>query len=71
MSRPLTKLFIRNFGKDTNRRDVEDLFAKYGNIYDCKINQHEGHAVVCYREFENAERAIQELNGSNSLGGKL
>jgi len=71
MSRPLTKLFIRNFGKESNRRDVEDLFGKYGNIYDCKMNQQEGYAVVCYREYESADRAISELNGSMSLGGKL
>lgn len=64
MSRPLVKLFIKNFGKDASKREVESTFEKYGEIYDCKINLIKSYAIVCYRNTENADKAIKELNGS-------
>lgn len=71
MSRPLTKVYVGKFGKGVARREIEDLFGKYGDIYDLRLNEREGYAVIAFRHSDEAERAIQKLNGSNSLGGNL
>lgn len=65
MSRPLVKLFIKNFGKETNKREIESAFEKYGEIYECKVNLAKAYAIVCYRNTENADKAIKELDGSS------
>lgn len=71
MSRRLTKLFIKGFGPQTGRKEVEDLFNNYGEIFDLKANEGDGYAVVVFKESEAAEKALSELNGSTELGGKL
>ena len=57
-SYPLTKLYVAKFSSKTARRDIEDVFSKYGELYGCKLNDREGYATVTYKYSENAEKAI-------------
>ena len=57
-SYPLTKLYIAKFSSKTNRRDIEDVFSKYGELYGCKLNDRECYATVTYKYPEHAEKAI-------------
>lgn len=35
MSRPITKLYVAKFGNIVGRREIEDTFGKYGELYGC------------------------------------
>lgn len=48
MSRPFTKLYVAKFG-NAGRKEIEDVFGKYGELYNCKVNEREGYATVAYK----------------------
>lgn len=68
---PLAKVFIKNFGANVERQDIEDAFAKFGDIYDSRFNATDRYATICYRQAECADKAIEKMNDSDVLGGKL
>lgn len=48
MSRPFTKLYVAKFS-NVGKKDIEDTFGKYGELYSCKVNDREGYATVSYK----------------------
>ncbi|KAL4435697.1 hypothetical protein ABPG74_018248 [Tetrahymena malaccensis] len=71
MSRPQTKLYVAKFGNNVGRKEIEETFGKYGDIYSCKVNDRENYATVSYKYQDQADKAISKLNGSDALGGNL
>eukprot|EP01064_Diplonema_japonicum_P010794 TRINITY_DN18030_c1_g1_i1.p1 TRINITY_DN18030_c1_g1~~TRINITY_DN18030_c1_g1_i1.p1 ORF type:complete len:446 (+),score=106.12 TRINITY_DN18030_c1_g1_i1:388-1725(+) len=69
------KLFVGQLPKDMTREDVRNLMADYGNISelhvmtDKRTGQGTGAAFVIFENRQQAQRAIQELNGVITVAG--
>jgi RNA recognition motif-containing protein len=62
------KLYVGNLPSSTSTKDLEDLFAPYGDVTSARVmtTQHSGHPRgFGYVEMvrQNAERAVSELHG--------
>jgi len=70
-------VFAYNIGPQTGEEDVRQLFSLYGTvgkvdvIWDFAKNQGKGYAFVNMPNYEEAEYAIQQLNGYNYAGKPL
>lgn len=70
------KIYVGNLPFDATRKDVEDLFTKYGNVRDVYLPMNRetkrprGFAFVTLDE-ETAGQAIDETNGMEFLGRPL
>merc|ERR1712157_638433 len=62
-------LRVTNISEDTTERDLQDLFRPFGQIAriylakDRETNMSRGFAYVSYVRKDDAEKAIQKLNG--------
>lgn len=69
-------VFIRGVSFDADDKQLEELFSNVGPVKQCFLvrpkgaTRHKGMGFVTYALAEDAERAIEELNGNNSLGGR-
>ncbi len=48
---PRTELYIGNLSKDVSKRDIEDVFDKYGRLLRCDI-KNRGEFFICF-QFED------------------
>ncbi|CAF4762892.1 unnamed protein product [Rotaria sp. Silwood1] len=69
-----TNVFIKNFGDQLDEEKLRELFSKYGKILSLKIEKDEsghskGFGFCRYENSEDAEEAVQNLNGY-SIGDK-
>lgn len=68
------KLYVGNLSFDTTESDLEALFAQHGEVQSCKLitdretGRSKGFAFI---EMENADQAMQELNGKEVDGRAL
>ncbi len=68
-------IFVGNLPYQTEESQVQDLFARYGDVASVKIildnmtGRSKGFGFVTMNDEESAQKAIQELNGVD-LGGK-
>jgi polyadenylate-binding protein len=72
--RKFTNIFIKNFGDQINEEKLHELFSEYGKILSLKIENDEngvskGFGFCSYENPEEAENAVQKLNGY-SIGDK-
>lgn len=66
-TRRFTNVFVKNFGEHFNKEQLEALFGKYGKITSCAVMQDpegkvKGFGFVAFENFEDAEKAVNELN---------
>lgn len=65
-----SRVFVGHLNTEKcSRKEIEELFAPYGNVIGCSL-QH-GYGFVQYDEEESAKRAIRELHGLHFKGMKL
>ncbi|CAM4793482.1 unnamed protein product [Rotaria magnacalcarata] len=69
-----TNVFIKNFGDELDEKQLSELFSKQGEIRSFKIERDEngnskGFGFCCFEKAEEAEQAVQILNGY-SIGNK-
>ncbi len=69
----MSNLFVKNLSKDTTPKDLYDIFIKYGNIISIKLKEKEnneclGYGYVNFEKYEDAQKAIEELNNSEYKG---
>ncbi|MBN2479479.1 MAG: RNA-binding protein [Parachlamydiales bacterium] len=68
------KLYVGNLPHSYKEDDVKELFSKYSSVESCKIitdrdtGRSKGFAFVEFGSREEAEAAIQELNGKDCDG---
>ena len=63
------ELFVGNLGKEVSKRDVEDLFDKYGKIIRCDVKSKDFGNSFCFLEFEDERDA--EVNMHFNLKKKI
>ena len=69
-----TKLYVGNLSYDVTKTDLEDVFAQHGPVAEVHVvtdkitGKARGFAFVTMQTKENAEAAIQALNGSDWNG---
>jgi len=62
------KLFVGNIDWGTTDEDLQELFAKYGDIEECVIikdkfsNRSKGFGFVTFVNDDDADKAVAELN---------
>ncbi|KAG2177603.1 hypothetical protein INT44_008115 [Umbelopsis vinacea] len=64
------KLYVGHVSTRTTRRDLEELFEKYGRVQNVEI-KHGGFAFVDYEDSRDADEAVRELNGHSLNGDRL
>ncbi|XP_035230180.1 LOW QUALITY PROTEIN: polyadenylate-binding protein 4-like [Stegodyphus dumicola] len=69
-------VYIKNFGDDLDDVKLRELFEKYGKITSAKVMTDElgkskGFGFVNFEEPENAEKAVEDLNGKEFNGKTL
>jgi len=63
------RLFIGQLVRDVRRRELEDAFAKYGEIV--RIDIKNGFGFVEYEHSRDAEEAVRKMDGKDFLGRRL
>lgn len=63
-----TNLFVKNIPKPWTKKNVDELFAPYGEIYSSTVATDEngvskGFGYVCFKQHESASKAVDALNG--------
>ena len=72
-----TKLYVGNLSYEVTKNDLEDAFGQHGRVQDVHVvtdkitGKARGFAFVTMETKENAEAAIQALNGSDWHGRAL
>jgi polyadenylate-binding protein len=61
-------IFIKNLSRDIDNKTLFDTFTKFGNILSCKIeldetNQSKGYGYIQYSTADEADLAVQNVNG--------
>lgn len=69
-----TNVYVANISEDAPKEEIEKIFARYGKIVETNIltdkttRKNKGIAFIKYERRPEAERAIDELNGTNPPG---
>ena len=70
---PKTELFVGNLDRDVSKRDLEDVFTKYGSLVRCDIKSKDVGQSFCFLEFEeerDAEVSIFHLKKKKKIPKK-
>jgi len=65
------KLYVGNLSYSATREQLEDLFAKYGEVKQVTIIEGRGFGFVEMADSSEAEKAKEELNGTEFKGRPL
>ncbi|XP_061157554.1 polyadenylate-binding protein 4 [Syngnathus typhle] len=73
-AKEFTNVYIKNFGDDMNDEHLKELFDKYGKTLSVKVmtdptGKSRGFGFVSYEKHEDANKAVEEMNGTD-LNGK-
>uniref|UniRef100_A0A4X2K5X7 Polyadenylate-binding protein n=1 Tax=Vombatus ursinus TaxID=29139 RepID=A0A4X2K5X7_VOMUR len=73
-ARNFTNVYIKNFGEDMDDDRLGELFRKFGRALSVKVMRNyrgrsKGFGLVSFQKHENAQRAVDEMNGKE-LNGK-
>src|SRR5437867_8355778 len=72
-----TKLFVGNLSFETSENDLQDAFAQFGTVTEVNVvqdrvtNRPRGFAFVTMSSPDEAQKAIQGLNGVDLKGRNL
>lgn len=69
-------ILIKNIGKDVTQQDIFGAFSQFGNIISCKLESYpdgtsRGFAYIQFEKVEEADKAIEQMNGTELKGQKL
>ncbi len=62
---PKSELFIGGLGQDIQRKDIEDVFEKYGRIIKCDVKSKGPGSSFCFVEYED-ERDAEVWNSNQT-----
>ncbi|KAF8940046.1 hypothetical protein BGZ58_007978 [Dissophora ornata] len=65
-----TTVYVGHLSPRTERRDVEELFEKYGRVLSVEL-KHGGFAFVEYEDPRDADDAVSKLNGYEIDGNRI
>jgi hypothetical protein len=65
-----TKLYVTNFPEDMDQDEMKKLFNQYGDVLECTIMWNQ-YAFVHFGSYEEAEKAMLGVKGSQYKGNKL
>lgn len=65
------KLFVGNLKYSVTSGELEDLFSKYGEVVEAKVIEGRGFGFVEMSDQSEAEKAKEELNGTDFVGRTL
>uniref|UniRef100_A0A3Q4AFV5 Polyadenylate-binding protein n=1 Tax=Mola mola TaxID=94237 RepID=A0A3Q4AFV5_MOLML len=73
-AKEFTNVYIKNFGDDMDDERLKELFDKYGKTLSVKvmtdpIGKSRGFGFVSYEKHEDANKAVEDMNGTE-LNGK-
>ncbi|KAM7535671.1 hypothetical protein Aperf_G00000096260 [Anoplocephala perfoliata] len=73
---PFNNCYIKNFDGTTTEDDLRNIFSKMGEILNIFMPRNEtnlpkGYAFVCFKQFGDAAKAVQNLNGKLFRGRPL
>ncbi|KAM8737621.1 polyadenylate-binding protein 4 isoform 1-T2 [Acanthopagrus schlegelii] len=73
-AKEFTNVYIKNFGDDMDDERLKELFDKYGKTLSVKVmtdptGKSRGFGFVSYEKHEDANKAVEDMNGSD-LNGK-
>ncbi|XP_061599029.1 polyadenylate-binding protein 4 [Cololabis saira] len=73
-AKEFTNVYIKNFGDDMDDERLKELFDKYGKTLSVKVmtdssGKCRGFGFVSYEKHEDANKAVEEMNGTE-LNGK-
>uniref|UniRef100_A0A8C9X3G6 Poly(A) binding protein, cytoplasmic 4 (inducible form) n=1 Tax=Sander lucioperca TaxID=283035 RepID=A0A8C9X3G6_SANLU len=73
-AKEFTNVYIKNFGDDMNDEQLKEVFDKYGKTLSVKVmtdptGKSRGFGFVSYEKHEDANKAVEEVNGTD-LNGK-
>nr|CAD7443667.1 unnamed protein product [Timema bartmani]CAD7455118.1 unnamed protein product [Timema tahoe] len=71
-----TNVYVKNFGEDFSDELLQEMFEKYGRITSHRVmskddGKSRGFGFVAFEEPEDAERAVDDLNGREIIEGKM
>jgi RNA recognition motif-containing protein len=66
-----SKLYVGNLNYDAAEPDLEKVFAEHGTVKSVKIIEGRGFGFVEMGETAEAEKAMNELNGTEFMGRTL
>lgn len=68
---PGTQLFVGNLAADCNWRDIKDHFKAFGEVKRADVFKKGGMGTVRFAKVEDANAAIESLNGSDFQGSTI
>ncbi|XP_041783853.1 polyadenylate-binding protein [Anopheles merus] len=70
-----TNVYVKNFGEDLTEEALRDMFEKFGPITSHRVmtkdGKSRGFGFVAFEKPEDAEEAVQKLNGKELSDGKV
>ncbi|XP_063055633.1 polyadenylate-binding protein 1A [Engraulis encrasicolus] len=74
-AKEFTNVYIKNFGEDMDDEKLREIFGKFGPALSIRVmvdetGRSKGFGFVSYERHEDAQRAVDEMNGKE-LNGKL
>jgi len=75
-AKKFTNVYIKNFGDDLSEEKLTEIFSKFGKITSFKVmsdegGRNKGFGFVSFEESESAEKAVDDLNGTEMNGKTL
>jgi len=72
-AKKFTNVYVKNFGESLDDNRMMDLFQKVGSVISCKVmssddGKSRGFGFVSFEDHETAQRAVDELNGTEVDG---
>ena len=65
-----TKLYVTNFPEEMDQDEMKALFKQYGDVLECTIMWNQ-YAFIHFSSYEQAEKALTGIKGSQYKGYKL
>ncbi|KAK1801583.1 hypothetical protein P4O66_004544 [Electrophorus voltai] len=75
-ARGFTNVYIKNFGEDMDNDKLKEIFSKFGQTLSTRVMTDEsgkskGFGFVNFERHEDAQRAVDEINGKELNGKKV
>jgi RNA recognition motif-containing protein len=65
------KLYVGNLTYSVDEAQLKELFSRYGDVKDVRVIERKGFGFVEFETVEEAEKAMEELNGTEFVGRTL